>query len=111
MPSRISFHLDESVDPAVALGLRRAGINVTTSQEVKLLAKSDKAQLKFAKSESRVLITHDDDFLILHSQGIEHSGVIYFRKNTQPIGYIIRMLILLYEVADAAELENRIEYL
>lgn len=111
MPNRIRFHLDENVDPAVASGLKKAGIDVTTSQEASLLSKSDLAQLAFARAESRVLVTHDDDFLILNSEGIEHCGVVYCRKNTQPIGYIIRMLILLYEVAAPEELRNRAEYL
>jgi predicted nuclease of predicted toxin-antitoxin system len=65
MPNRIGFHLDENVDPAIALALRRAGIDVTTSQEANLLSESDRVQLDFARSESRILVTHDDDFLIL----------------------------------------------
>jgi hypothetical protein len=28
---RIRFHLDEHVDPAIAIALRRAGIDVTTT--------------------------------------------------------------------------------
>lgn len=111
MPNRIRFHLDENVDPAIAAGLKRTGIDVTTSQETSLLSKSDLVQLEFAKSQSRVLVNHDDDFLILDSKGIDHCGVVYSRKGTQTIGYIIRMLILLYEVATPAELNNRAEYL
>jgi hypothetical protein len=34
MSERIRFHLDENVDPAIALGLRRYGINVTTTNHV-----------------------------------------------------------------------------
>ncbi|MDM9382549.1 hypothetical protein QUB80_17765 [Chlorogloeopsis sp. ULAP01] len=45
MFERIRFHLDENVDPAIALGLRQVGIDVTTSQEAKLLSRSDLAQL------------------------------------------------------------------
>ncbi|WP_302884955.1 hypothetical protein [Kovacikia minuta] len=44
MHERIRFHLDENIDPAIALALRRAGIDVTTSQEANLLAESDIAQ-------------------------------------------------------------------
>ncbi|MBD2195264.1 MULTISPECIES: DUF5615 family PIN-like protein [Calothrix] len=111
MPERLQFHLDENVDPDIALALRRAGINVTTSQSANLLAQSDNVQLDFAKTNSRVLITHDDDFLILNSQGIEHAGIVYVQKDAKPIGYIIRMLILLYEVATPEELIGRVEYL
>lgn len=111
MPERIRFHLDENVDPAIALALRQIGIDVTTSQEAKLLSRSDLAQLEFANAESRVLVTHDDDFLILNSQGSEHCGIVYCQKDTKPIGYLIRMLILLCEVATVEELRNRVEYL
>jgi predicted nuclease of predicted toxin-antitoxin system len=111
MPERIRFHLDENVDPAIAQALRRTGIDVTTSQEANLLSRSDLAQLSFAKSKSRVLVTHDDDFLILTSQGYEHCGVVYCQKDTKPLGYLIRMLILLQEVATPEELKNRVEYL
>ncbi len=56
-------------------------------------------------------MTHDDDFLILHNQGIEHAGIVYCQKDVKPIGYIIRMLILLYEVATPDEMKGRVEYL
>ncbi|NJL39352.1 MAG: DUF5615 family PIN-like protein [Leptolyngbyaceae cyanobacterium RM2_2_4] len=111
MPERIRFHLDENVDPAIALGLRRNGIDVTTSQENNLLAESDTVQLDFARSQSRILVTHDDDFLIMDSQGIEHSGIVYCQKNTKSVGYLIRMLILLYEVTKPEEMKGRVEYL
>ena len=111
MLERIRFHLDENVDPDIALALRRTGIDVTTSQQANLLAESDRMQLNFARTQERILVTHDDDFLILNSQGIDHSGIAYCRKDAKPIGYIIRMLILLYEVATPEEMKGRIEYL
>lgn len=111
MPKGIRFHLDENVDPDIALALRQTGIDVTTSQEENLLTKSDTVQLEFARAQSRILVTHDDDFLILNSQGIEHSGIAYCQKNTKSIGYIIRMLILLCEVATPEEMQSKVEYL
>ncbi|MDX2243007.1 MAG: DUF5615 family PIN-like protein [Leptolyngbyaceae cyanobacterium bins.302] len=54
MPERIRFHWDENVDPAIALALRRAGIDATTSQTVDLLGESDTVQLDFAKTQSRI---------------------------------------------------------
>lgn len=52
MPERICFHLDENVDPDIALALRRAGMDVTTSQEANLLSQSDMVQLEFAFNRS-----------------------------------------------------------
>lgn len=77
MPDRIRFHLDENVDPNIASALRRAGIDVTTSQAANLLAESDTVQLDFARTQSRILVTHDDDFLILNSKGSNHSCIAY----------------------------------
>ena len=75
MIERIKFHLDESVSNAIALGLRRRGINVTTTSEAGLMGVSDREQIAFALSENRILITHDDDFVILHRSGITHAGI------------------------------------
>ncbi len=47
MSERIRFHLDENVDPAIALSLRRYGIDVTTTNEVDLRGETDEVQLKF----------------------------------------------------------------
>ncbi len=41
MSNRIQFHLDENVDPDVALALRRHGINVTTARDMGLLGQPD----------------------------------------------------------------------
>ena len=69
MPRTIRFHLDEDADPAIAEGLRRRGIDVTTSQEVGLLGAPDPLQLAHAHAEGRVLFTHDDDHLKLRTTG------------------------------------------
>jgi predicted nuclease of predicted toxin-antitoxin system len=60
--NRIQFHLDENVDPDIALALRRHGIDVTTSREMNLLGQPDEVQLAFACEQGRVIVTHDTDF-------------------------------------------------
>jgi hypothetical protein len=44
----IRFHLDESVDPAVAIALRRHGVNITSARDVGLLGAADEAQMEYA---------------------------------------------------------------
>jgi len=44
MAERIRLHLDENVDPDVALALRRHGIDITTTQDAGLRQQSDTAQ-------------------------------------------------------------------
>jgi predicted nuclease of predicted toxin-antitoxin system len=63
MDERIRFHLNEHVDPAIAAALRRAGIDVTTTNEVGLRARDDLTHLRFAHLERRVIVTRDQDFL------------------------------------------------
>jgi predicted nuclease of predicted toxin-antitoxin system len=75
MPRTIRFHLDEDTDPAIAAGLRHHGIDVTTSQEMRLLAAVDTVQLAHARAERQVLLTHDADHLALSAQGVEHFGI------------------------------------
>ena len=75
------FHLDESADHAIARGLRLRGVDITTSTEAHLTGATDEEQLSFALMESRVLFTQDDDFLKLHADGVEHSGIAYRRTN------------------------------
>ncbi|MHC5935374.1 DUF5615 family PIN-like protein [Nostoc sp.] len=62
MTQKIRFHLDENVSNAIADGLRRRSIDVTTTSGKGLIGISDGEQLHFAMSESRVIFTHDDDF-------------------------------------------------
>ena len=111
MSKKIKFHLDESVSNAIANGLRKRGINVTTSPEEGLMGVSDREQLAFALSQQRVIFTFDDDFLGLASTGLEHSGIIYTRQQRQSIGQIISDLVLVWECLDPEYMYGRIEFL
>ncbi len=57
MNERIRFHLDENVTPAIAIGLRRYGIDVTTTVEAGLRGTPDEAQLEFARKTGRIIVT------------------------------------------------------
>ena len=94
MPGSIRFHLDENVDHAIADGLQRHGVDVTVTSEVGLLRATDDVQFAFTRDSTRVMVTHDEDFLVLHSQGILHAGIAYCPPDTHPIGYIMQALPL-----------------
>ena len=111
MAERIRFHLDEHIDPAIARGLRRQGIDVTTTVEAGLLSRSDQVHLDYARTSQRVLVTHDADFLRLAGQGSHHSGIVYCHKTAHSVGEMIRRLIFLYEVLTAGEIQGRVEFL
>lgn len=110
MADRIRFHLDEHIDPAVAIALRRAGINVTTTNEVGLRTKDDMAQLNFARDEVRVMVTRDQDFLALVSGATKHPGVAFYTAS-KSLREIIERLILIFEVMTPDEMSGHIEYL
>ena len=112
MTQKIRFHLDENVSNAIADGLRRRGIDVTTTSETGLIAASDGEQLYFAMSQNRVIFTHDDDFVILHQGGlIMHSGITYCAQNRRSIGEILRSLILIWEVLEPEEMRYQLEFI
>ncbi len=77
MPRAIRIHLDENCSLAIAEGLRRRGIDVTTTPEVGLLGAIDEDQLAYCLAEGRVIFSYDDDLLRLAASGVEHAGIAY----------------------------------
>src|SRR5258708_3544996 len=108
MPDRIRFHLDEHVDRAVATALRRAGINVTTTNESGLRAADDETHLGFARTEGRVIVTRDQDFLRFAGTGTAHAGIVFYTAG-HSLREIIEALILIYEVMTPQEMTGSIE--
>jgi predicted nuclease of predicted toxin-antitoxin system len=110
MPRTIRFHLDENCAGAIAAGLRRHGIDVTTTADAGLLGALDPEQVAYALPLGRVIFTHDGDFLGIHGSGSPHPGIVYCPKDIRTIGQIIDSLILIWELFDPDEMVNRIEF-
>jgi hypothetical protein len=106
MARAICFHLDENCDPRIAAGLRLYGINLTTSIEAGLLRASDEDQLRFAAGQGRVIVTRDADFLRLDAAGTVYSRIAYWRPGGRPLGELIRMLVLMWEVREPGEMQK-----
>ena len=111
MPRTIRFHLDENCSKAIAEGLTRHGIDVTTTPQVGLLSAPDDHQATYCLAESRVLFTQDRDFLRLHATGVKHAGIAFCAKDTKSIGEIVRHLVLCWEIYEPEEFAARVEYL
>src|SRR4051812_3701808 len=111
MARTIRFHLDENNHRAIAEGLRRRGINVTTTPEAGLLGATDEQQAAHSLAEGRVLFTQDRDFLRLHAAGVPHAGIAYCEKNTRSPGEIIQGLVLIWEVLEPEEMAFHVEFL
>jgi predicted nuclease of predicted toxin-antitoxin system len=110
MPRTIRLHLDEHVNPAIADGLRRRGIDVTTTADAGLLGADDTDHLAHAVRQCRVIFTNDSDFIILHDNGAQHFGIAYCRLQSRSVGQIIRTLELIWDILEIDEMRNRLEY-
>jgi hypothetical protein len=111
MTDQIRFHLDENVDPAIASGLRRRGVDASTSHETELLEAPDEQQLAYALAQSRVLVTHDEDFLAIAKPGVEHAGIAYCHPELRSIGQIISGLMLIHDCLTPDDMRNHVEFL
>jgi len=107
----IRFHLDEIVDPAVAKGLRRRGVDVTTTPQANLLHASDIQQVEFARTEKRILITHDEDFLRIAMAGTPHAGIAYCHLESRSVGQMIAALLLIRDCLSIDEMQNHVEFI
>jgi hypothetical protein len=73
-------------------------VDCTSSPSQGLLGASDEKQLAFATSQKRVLITADDDFLVIASRQPDHAGIIYWFQDRH-FGQLVRDLhALTFEV-------------
>lgn len=111
MANNIRFYLDENVDNDVAKGLRNRGIDVLTTPEAGNMGISDEQHLTYARTEKRVIVTQDGDFLGFHKQGIPHGGIVYYEPQSRSVKEIIRGLILIYEVLIPEDIVNHVEFL
>lgn len=110
MSKRVRFYTDEHVPNSVVKGLRLRGIDVLTTKEAGMLGATDEEHVAFAKKEKRVIFTQDEDFLRLHSEGIEHSGIVYSHQRTS-VGDKVRGLVLIHQVLNLDEMKNHLEFL
>ena len=106
----IRYHLDEHVDPAVAEGLRRRGVDVTTTVEAGLAGASDEEQLASAADQGRVFVTRDRHFLVLDSEGVAHAGIAFWHSKRRDVGRLVLDLVLLCRAVTAEEMRGRVEY-
>ena len=108
--AKLKFYLDESVNVAVANGLRRRGIAAITAKEAGNLGLSDEQQLKFAGSNGFVIVSHDADFLAI-AMDTTHKGIAYAHLQKYGIGDLVRRLKFLWEIADQKDMLNHVEFL
>jgi predicted nuclease of predicted toxin-antitoxin system len=107
----LRFHLDENMDHAIAVGLRARGIDVTTTPDAGLGGASDEEQLAFTLREQSVIVSYDDDLLVLHAAGVAHAGIAYGTLRSRSIGQMILKLAALSRNYDPPDMFGRVEFL
>ena len=106
----IRFLLDEHVPHAIAHGLRLRGISVLTLVDADLLRSTDQEIIAYARQESLVIFTQDDDFLSLAAHDTNHAGIVYSKQRKQTIGQLIQLLKLLRDCLSPEDMAGKVEY-
>lgn len=106
----IRFHLDQHVAGAVADGLRRRNIDVTTSRDADLLGANDVDHLTHIREQGRVMVTMDADFLRLHASGEAHPGIVYCEMGKRSVGELLDLLVILHSTVHPEQMHNHIEF-
>jgi len=77
------LYLDEDCsDKRLKKALIKLGYDVQTTPEAGNIGKDDKAQLIYAISQNRAIVTHNrKDFLRIHKETPNHSGIIICTQN------------------------------
>jgi predicted nuclease of predicted toxin-antitoxin system len=84
---------------------------VTTTVDAGLIGAPDLAQLQFAHTSGRVLVTQDHDFVRLHGQQVPHAGIVYCQQQSMSIGEVLRRLVLTHDLLAPEEIAGKIEFL
>ncbi len=110
----MTLYLDEHLSPLLARMLRNRGVDCLTAIETGNLGQSDEAQLTYATSQGRVLLTFDrEDFLALATEwaerGCSHAGLILSRQGSA--SELLRPLLHLIALRGEDDLHNHILWL
>ena len=109
----IELYLDEDVSVLVSDLLRARGFVATTTQAAGNLGCRDRAQLEYATSQDKTLLTHNRaDFEALAGQyfssGTLHSGIIIAVRHSPQ--EIVRRLLAILNSEAKDEIENQLRY-
>lgn len=115
MSRSLKFYADTHIPKAVTVQLRLRDVDIVRCEEIGMAEATDEAHLRYAAAEGRAMVTHDDDFLVLHAtyqeQNIKHSGIMYVQPALQGnVGQMVKRLFEYFELIEggAGTLENDI---
>lgn len=106
----MKIYADENIERSVIEGLRRRGIEVISADELGFYGKPDEFHVRKASEMKAVILTHDNDFLIMADR-FDHSGIIFSHSKNVSIGQCIRGVELIVNVLTNKDMRNHIEFL
>lgn len=107
----LRFYLDENLPTEVARQLSLSGIDAVSARSLDQLGVEDFAHLRRAAEEGRALCTHDQDFLRLAAEGVEHAGIVFAKQTRASIGGWVRALRSLHARLDAEQARGQVIFL
>lgn len=109
MPEPPRFYTDANIAHAVVYALRARGVDIVSAVEAGLRTADDDEHLGLAHAQARVLVTLDRDFVRLHRNEVEHSGIVFFAA-ARSIGEMVESLLITWFASSAEEMKGRLEY-
>ena len=109
--SALRYFLDENVPTEIARQLRLSGIDATSARDLGRLGLDDPDHLHYATRQGCVLCTHDQDFLRLAAEGVDHAGIAFAPQDRASIGGWVRNLRALHARFDAEQARNQVFFL
>ena len=109
--SKVRFYTDENVSTDVAEQLKLNMIDAISVRDVAQLGDEDVNHLQRATRLGCVFWTHDQDFLRLAAEGVEHAGIAFAPQYQATIGGWVRDLRALHARITAEEAVGQIFYL
>lgn len=111
----IKLYLDEDVSVLLTELLRPHGFDVLTARDAHNLGQPDSAQLLYAYSEGRAILTHNrTDFEALHRTTLDqqqpHAGIIIANRRASDADLARRVMRLL-DLFAADEAKNQLLYI
>ncbi len=110
----LRLYFDHHVPRAIAIGVRRQGIDVLTTEADGTADRDDEFLLQRATDLGRVVFTQDRDFLALaaawqHTRR-EFTGMVYAHQMRITIGAAIQDLVLIASLMHPDDMRNRVEF-
>jgi len=114
---KVRFLADADLNRAIVSGIvrREPSIDFLTARAGGLRGMNDPAVLALAAEQERVLVSHDVGTMPAHFRAFrsagKHSSGVFLTPQSLDVGTAIDQLLLIWLASEAAEWENRLEWL